>query len=51
MSTEPSTPGEMVGKAMREYVHTLYGIWPSQEDFERMYWAWEEEMERIYDDR
>jgi hypothetical protein len=44
-----TTPWEEVGRAMREYVLVIHGRQPTQEEFERMYFAWYDEMKRIYD--
>ena len=48
-TTEKPTPAEKVGLAMCEYIRTTYGKWPCQEHFERMFWAWQDEVERIYE--
>lgn len=43
-----SSPTENVGNAMRGFIRYAYGRDPTQDQFERMYWAWFDEVERIY---
>lgn len=44
-----TTPDEDVGREMRAYVLATVGRWPTEDEFEKMYWAWMTEVERLYD--
>jgi len=50
METTPKheCPGEEVGAAMHDYIVATYGRKPTVDEFNQIYWHWEEEVERVF---
>ena len=47
----PEEWGEAVMREMLDYVRGIYGREPTLEEAQLMYWAWAEEVERLYETR
>ncbi len=43
------TAAEELGGHMRTYLILTYGRYPTQEEFTRLWWAWTDEVEQIFD--
>ncbi len=42
--------GEDVGREMRAYIIAHYGREPTQEEFEKMFYAWDDAVDKIYNE-
>lgn len=48
-TAEPTTTAEDVGAAMLRHILSTYGRRPTHDEFDQIYWAWNEKVEAIFD--